>query len=964
MPNEVKVPKFSYPFKRNTQNSANKEKSTQAFYEEILFQDYHGQYLFNRSGLFHGGVHLYEDRFPFNDFHTKGIRAIADGKLIYYRIDKEFLENELDSGTKLKYSSSFMLLEHEIAYPATNKLKFYTLYMHMAPVSEYEFIEHTLEGDPVYVRDISGVDMSIAQGTKVTLGKSLKDKTVGTGLTDKKNRYELLTYGDNNIKPPANDAWNVHITNIEKAVETTVKGTATNIANMRKGCSTKTEDIVGSPLTVGETIKINAVQTLKEKEKGRYAVISVNAVAVASTNPRTTIHKSNLTDSIEEPIIGNLEENGLVTKHMGSLAGRGVLATSQGIEVKAGDVLGKPGCYNTREWEDEMELVAHVEAFTFHDDLEEFIEDATTEYTKSTDNLTPAQKTAYDKVRPKENQLYISKEKSRYIKEQHSTHLYVKLKEADNLRNIEVFRTILRERKTNNGTLLKVKPLVSGATRYEVISIEEGDDVFTTVEKETRWSVYEPSIEIIAVFNEIPNSSKDFYKSIIKPLKKLEKLKDEEDTTYILLENQQGVDVYVKESDIEKTHGITFKAFTYMEGEGEKKVGIFEEISKFYSKREDEIPQQDKEKLNELFGKVLKHIKLDKDESEAKKNTLEAGEFASLSKSNKERRRAMSHILIKHESEWEVAREENFEPIIEYMEEHQLTDRKKMFEDRLEKLAFSPKLLVGEGKTPIFIHPIALVEGFVGGEEGCLTLAQIRRFFPLATDTKRNDVLNVFNLYCNAFNINTPLRVAHFFAQIIEEVGSTIEYKNEGLNYSAEHLKRKNNILNAGGEIVKTRGPFSYFRIHHRDEADLYGRSSQNGFVADQQAIANRAYKGRLGNSRVITDGDGWEYRGKGFIQLTGKTNYLLANNTIQRIVPDSEINIITEPESILTIKGAMVSSMAYWINNDLNTISDTAGWTTNNVTTVTDVVNFYTDSKQHRKDNFDLIKVVFNIEE
>ena len=63
--------------------------------------------------------------------------------------------------------------------------------------------------------------------------------------------------------------------------------------------------------------------------------------------------------------------------------------------------------------------------------------------------------------------------------------------------------------------------------------------------------------------------------------------------------------------------------------------------------------------------------------------------------------------------------------------------------------------------------------------------------------------------------------------------------------------------------------------------------------------------------------------------------------------------------KKFLTMKDASVP-----ITYCLEPKSDRAGWITNNVTTVTNIVNRYTDSKQHRKDNFDLIKVVFDIEE
>lgn len=233
-----------------------------------------------------------------------------------------------------------------------------------------------------------------------------------------------------------------------------------------------------------------------------------------------------------------------------------------------------------------------------------------------------------------------------------------------------------------------------------------------------------------------------------------------------------------------------------------------------------------------------------------------------------------------------------------------------------------------------------------------------KKIFPKATSEKREEVLEVFNKYCCAFEINTALRASHFFAQVKEEVGENINYQNESLNYSAIRLKapKDTRIIDYDGK-EKPAADFSYFRKNHID-ADRYGASSTQ--KANQEMIANLAYANRNGNGD-FKSGDGWNFRGKGFIQLTGKGNYTNAQKEIKSRIPNSQIDIIKNPESILTIEGAMVSSMAYWTMKGLNKKSDNASWNRNNVDNITDVVNSATSSKEDRKRHFDFIKSILN---
>ena len=139
------------------------------------------------------------------------------------------------------------------------------------------------------------------------------------------------------------------------------------------------------------------------------------------------------------------------------------------------------------------------------------------------------------------------------------------------------------------------------------------------------------------------------------------------------------------------------------------------------------------------------------------------------------------------------------------------------------------------------------------------------------------------------YEINTPLRVAHFVAQCAHESGNFVFIK-ENLNYKAASLQK---IFS------------KYFPT-----AELAAQ-----YANKPERIANRVYANRMGNGDEAS-GDGFRYCGRGLIQLTGKDNYTFFAGSL-------DISVEEASEYLATFEGSAQSACWFWEQNKLNRFAD-----------------------------------------
>lgn len=143
------------------------------------------------------------------------------------------------------------------------------------------------------------------------------------------------------------------------------------------------------------------------------------------------------------------------------------------------------------------------------------------------------------------------------------------------------------------------------------------------------------------------------------------------------------------------------------------------------------------------------------------------------------------------------------------------------------------------------------------------------------------------------FEINTPYRQAAFIGQCGHECGN-FRILEENLNYRAETLMK----------LWPKRFPT-------REIADQYARNPKK--------IANMVYSNRMGN-RDEASGDGYRFRGRGCIQLTGHANYFHAGKALG-------VDFVMEPDLVATPKYAALTAGWFWDTHKCNYMADTKNW-------------------------------------
>lgn len=221
------------------------------------------------------------------------------------------------------------------------------------------------------------------------------------------------------------------------------------------------------------------------------------------------------------------------------------------------------------------------------------------------------------------------------------------------------------------------------------------------------------------------------------------------------------------------------------------------------------------------------------------------------------------------------------------------------------------------------------------------TIPMLKALFPKTKNI--TEVADILEKYKN-FGINTNLRLAHFLAQVREEVGLEFKPVSENMNYSADRIE----------DIFKKR-----FDMNGNKRLEEFEIQLIKSVVGYPEQIAAIAYANRMGNGEAGTF-DGWNYRGAGMLQITGRENYTAVQKRIDKYAPSSNINIITRPNDMHTLEGSILAGLGFWIWKDLYRIAD-MGATEVNVDNITKVINKYTDSYLDRRQHFNKIKDLIN---
>ncbi|CAA6818702.1 MAG: Unknown protein [uncultured Thiotrichaceae bacterium] len=213
-----------------------------------------------------------------------------------------------------------------------------------------------------------------------------------------------------------------------------------------------------------------------------------------------------------------------------------------------------------------------------------------------------------------------------------------------------------------------------------------------------------------------------------------------------------------------------------------------------------------------------------------------------------------------------------------------------------------------------FFHPLAFIrhlslvpDGQINTPEGLITLSMLQTAHKGSSIYYR-ELLPYMNEYAGKYRVSSKIRIAHFLSQIGHESG--FQVRNESLKYTVSRMRT---IFGNGGRRTKLWTKPGYYAYFYNG-----GR-----VVGNDVHLGDYVYSNRLGNGSE-SSGDGFRYRGKGMIQLTGKTNYRQYTTIHNRLSPNDRQDFVANPELVVeNNRYGVESAFVWWEQNGMNALTD-----------------------------------------
>jgi len=286
---------------------------------------------------------------------------------------------------------------------------------------------------------------------------------------------------------------------------------------------------------------------------------------------------------------------------------------------------------------------------------------------------------------------------------------------------------------------------------------------------------------------------------------------------------------------------------------------------------------------------------------------------------------AISQLIVDYASEWCYS-SRTWDPFDEMLGHSGSTPHLNWLaeKERIKQLSWWDEVAVKVGLESwpkvCHFHPVGLVGQFLTTHPLAITHAQLKQIFPAADDGDIEVVLNEINGRLIEFKLDTRLRQRHFFAQIKGEVGPAMKGVSESWEYSPAALKS-----------------FSvYYRNHPTEaETDGYLKDASGRIVrrANQQEIGRKHFQ-KLNGNRSSNPDDGYNFRGRGLIQITGFEKYNGFMRDYPKYWQGSAPRTVAEPDLINEMPNAIRSAVWFWLyktpysNDKGNGLGDVAGVT------------------------------------